>query len=584
MKGNFRSTETVIFGETSTLWGVTYREVEVMRTRWKVCAWGALAAITLYGAGTMEFASSAPPPDDFEFRTVDGRGNHETHPGWGAAGEALVRIVDPTGYGDGVETPSGAERPSARYISNIVCAQPDVEPGAKGPSNLFWLWGQFVDHDLDLTESLHNPDGSCVESFPIPVPAGDPFFDPAGDGDRVIPLCRSIHDVRTGTDPSNPRQQTNGITSFLDGSNVYGSDVHRADTLRAFDGTGRLLTSEDAELGELLPFNVFGLENAGLPGQDPASLFLAGDVRANENVALMAMHTLWMREHNRLARRLANLYPKSTGDELYESARAIVAAEMQVITYGEFLPILLGPDAIGVYSGYDPSVRPDIANAFSTIAYRFGHSMLTDDLQRLDSDLRSIEAGPIALADAFFSPEAFMIGGGVEPLLRGAAFQRANDLDPFVVDAVRNFLFGPPGAGGFDLASLNIQRGRDHGHPSYNDVRAAYGLAPKGSLVSISTNADVRDRLLAAYDEVEQVDAWVGGLAEAPVNGGLLGETFAAIVRDQFVRLRDGDRLWHEHYLPERFLEKIRRQTLARVMRRNTGIDVELHDQVLLVP
>ncbi len=542
---------------------------------------GTLVVAVLVGHSGI--ARTAPSPANLEFRTIDGSGNNDQNPTWGAAHAKLVRAVV-CAYDDEIDEPSGADRPSARLVSNVMAAQPVTTPSASGPSNMFWLWGQFLDHDLDLTDALFDEFGICLEPFPIPVPAGDPFFDPLAEGDREIDLCRSIFDPTTGTDPSNPREQVNAITAYIDASNVYGSDVIRGGVLRALDGTGKLLVTDDALLGDLLPYNVFGMGNASLPGQDPTSLFLAGDVRANENVALTAMHTLWVREHNTWAQKLANRFPSSTPDEIYETARVIVGAEIQSITFREFLPVLLGPTAIPPYGGYDDTTDAGIANVFSTVAYRFGHSMLTNELFRLDSELNPTPEGPIALAAAFFAPDAFVNGGGVEPLLRGAVRQRANDLDPFVVDAVRNFLFGPPGAGGFDLASLNIQRGRDHGHPSYNDVRAAFGLAPKPDLASISDDPEVQARLAATYADVDQVDPWVGGLSEPAVNGGLLGETFSAIVRDQFLRLRDGDRFWYQNHLPPRIVNKLQRQTLTKVIRRNTDIGGEIQANAFLVP
>ncbi len=96
-------------------------------------------------------------------------------------------------------------------------------------------------------------------------------------------------------------------------------------------------------------------------------------------------------------------------------------------------------------------------------------------------------------------------------MLRGLARQRAQEIDPFVVDAVRNFLFGPPGAGGFDLAALNIQRGRDHGLPSYNQARVEYGLAPVQTFADLTTNPAVQARLASVYATVEEVDALGGG-------------------------------------------------------------------------
>ncbi len=173
---------------------------------------------------------------------------------------------------------------------------------------------------------------------------------------------------------------------------------------------------------------------------------------------------------------------------------------------------------------------------------------------------------------------------GIEPYLRGMAKQKAQELDNQIVDDVRNFLFGPPGAGGFDLASLNIQRGRDHGLPSYNQTRANYGLPRLTSWNQISSDPDVRTKLSSLYTSPDQVDLWVGGLAEDHVPGALVGPTFHAILKDQFERLRDGDRFWHEGYLPPSVLQNVRDQNLTRILRRNTGIGGEIQNNVWIVP
>ena len=190
-------------------------------------------------------------------------------------------------YQDGISEPAGAGRPSAREISNGVAAQTRSIPNVAKATDFVWQWGQFIDHDIDLTEGTEEP-----EPFNIPVPEGDPFFDPNSTGTQTISLNRSAFDPSTGTDPGNPRQQINQITAFLDGSMVSGSDELRARALRTNDGTGRLKMSRK----RLLPFNTEGLPNAG--GPDP-SLFLAGDVRVNEQSGLTALHTLFVREHNR---------------------------------------------------------------------------------------------------------------------------------------------------------------------------------------------------------------------------------------------------------------------------------------------
>lgn len=506
--------------------------------------------------------SRAQFPD--AFRTIDGTDNNRHNPLQGSTGSALLRLTTPA-YADGVGAPAGTWRAGARDISNAVAAQRPVVGDSGSVSDFVWQWGQFLDHDIDLTGPT-NP----AEPFNIPVPVGDPFFDPGGTGNQFIPLDRSVFVMLQGV-----RQQMNQITAYIDASNVYGSDPVRAAALRTLDGTGRLTTSA----GRLLPFNTDGLPN--MPNSH-ADFFLAGDVRANEQVGLTALHTLFVREHNRWAvwfRRDHRL----SGDQIYERARAIVAAEMQAITYNAFLPILLGPNALSAYTGYDPTVNAGIANVFSTAAYRFGHSMVSPVLLRLKRNGKPIPAGHLLLREAFFAPEEIR-RHGIEPLLRGLAAQAAQRLDTMVVDGLRNFLFGPPGAGGFDLAAMNIQRGRDHGLPGYNQVRIEFGLAPVDDFGDLNPDPVVQEQLQRVYDTVDDLDLWVGGLAEEPIDGALVGETFFAILTDQFERLRDGDRFWYQHYLPPSWVQVVESRTLATIIRDNTAIGAELPDDVFLIP
>lgn len=505
-----------------------------------------------------------------ESRPVTGVDPAMPHPEQGAANTPLRRLV-PSAYADRFAAPSGADRPNPRAISNIVAVEPGPIPNEARASAFLWQWGQFLDHDLDLTETGES------EPFPIAIPAGDPWFDPRGTGAVVMELQRSVFDPATGTRVFNPRQQLNLITSYIDASNVYGSETERSLVMRRKDGSGALNLSERG----MLMFNTPGMPNAG---GDDDELFLAGDVRANEQVGLTAMHTLFAREHNRLARLIRSLDPSLDGDEIFARARSLVAAEMQVITYQEFLPLLLGPAALRPYEGFRADVDASVSNLFSTAAYRLGHSMLNDVLLRLDRDGQPISEGHLALAEAFFAPERLKNEGGVEPLLRGFAAQRARRVDPFITDAVRNFLFGPPGSGGFDLAALNIQRGRDHGLPDYNTVRRELGLAPKTSFATISSDVRVQRRLEEAYGSVERIDPWVGGLAEDHLAGALVGELIHVVLVEQFERLRDGDRCWYAAFYDPATAAQLERVRLSDIIRMNTMIGREIPDDVFRAP
>lgn len=508
-------------------------------------------------------ASSAPAIFPHEFRSIDGSNNNPIDPTRGAANITLLRN-GANAYGDGHGTPAGTDQKSGREISNLVVAQDQLIPNAVKVSDFIWQWGQFIDHDLDLTPSIEP-----AEPFNIIVPTGDPQFDPMGTGTQVIALDRSLYEM-----VNDVREQINVNTAFIDASQVYGSDEARAHELRRLDGSGKLKTSA----GNLLPYNIHGFPN--LPSTD-ASYFLAGDVRSNEQLGLTVMHTLFVREHNFWADVFRHAQPYLNDDGIYLRARAIVAAEIQIITYRDFLPLLLGHNPLPRYRGYRREVNPGIANVFSGAGFRVGHTLLSPQLRRLDRHNHSI--GDISLADSFFNPTEIS-GPGIEPYLRGLAKQRSQEVDAYIVDPVRNFLFGPPGQGGFDLASLNIQRGRDHGLPRYNQVRLDYGLPPYATFAQMTPDPVLRAKLASAYASPNDIDIWVGALAEKHKPGMMVSQTTYAILKDQFQRARDGDRFWYQTYLPRPIVFLLERQPLSEIIRRNTTIRGELQENVFRVP
>lgn len=505
-------------------------------------------------------------PVQRESRTLNGSGNNIAHPDWGAAEVSTIRIFK-NAYADGSSEPAGPERPSARAISNAVVAQTDSLPNSKGATDFLWQWGQFLDHDI-----IETPTIDPAEAFDIPVPIGDPHFDPASTGTVQIPLNRSLYEEHAGV-----REQINAISAYIDGSQVYGSTDARAFALRRLDGSGKLKVTESNH-GDLLPYNEGGFDNA--PSPTP-NFFLAGDVRANEQVGLTALHTLFVREHNYWAESYAGLNPQAMDEEIYQFARMIVGAEIQAITYREFLPVLLGRDALPPYRGYRDDVRADISNSFGAAAFRIGHSMLSSELLRVDRNGDEIEAGHLSLATSFFDP-GLIEDEGIEVVLRGLASQQCQELDAHLIDEVRNFLFGPPGAGGFDLASLNIQRGRDHGIPGFNEVRRGLGLRPLRFMSDLTDNPDDVKSLQSVYDDPDQLDLWVGALCENDLPGSMVGETYQRILVDQFVRLRDGDRFYYESALAPEIVDMVNEQTLSRIIKRNTDIGSELQEDVFV--
>ena len=531
-----------------------------------VIATGCQAVMPQQVNASVEDANFESPPENvggmtLEVIPLDGAGNNLANPEWGSVNSPLLRI-SPADYDDGISSPAGADRPSPRVISNTFSASPeDGIVNDRDFTAMVYAWGQFLDHDIDLTGSA-NP----KESLPVIVPAGDEWFDPNSTGEMTIFFSRSQYDPATGASTDDPREQVNAITAFIDGSQIYGVDSERAAALREFVG-GRMKVSEN----DFMPLNTEGFENANDAHRvDDAQLFLAGDVRANENPELSSLHILFIREHNRIADEAAQRHPDWTDEELYQFARQVVIAELQKITYDEFLPSILGENAMPDYRGYQADVNPGIANEFSTAAFRFGHSMLGNDIEFLDNDGEEIVEA-MELRDSFFNP-VVLYETDIDPLLKYLASDNAQEIDPIVVDDVRNFLFGEPGQGGFDLASLNIQRGRDHGLADYNTVREAYGLERITSFDQITSDPALQAKLASTYGSVDNIDLWIGGLAEDHLPDSSMGETFTAILVDQFVRLRAGDRFWYQYSLPNRLVQQIENTTLADIIRRNTDI------------
>jgi peroxidase len=530
--------------------------------------------------------------------SITGVGNNLANPNWGSVGQDLLRVA-PAAYGDGISSLAGQNRPSPRLVSDVIVT--DATDG-NTPNNRFmadyvYAWGQFIDHDIDLTTG---GTGAQLQPANIPVPndPNDPFSTAATPpGPGLIFFNRSEFDPNTGKSTSNPRQQINNITAFLDGSMIYGSDPVVADALRTHSG-GMLKSSPgpDGIIGtedDLLPFNnhtyfpgisldpndpnaAFSIANdAHIVADD--QLFMGGDVRANENIELTAMHTLFLREHNRIAGLIDKAAPFLSDETVFQISRGIVIDEIQSITFNEFLPALLGNNVIPTYQGYNSHVNPDIATEFSTAGFRLGHSLLAPDVQLLNPD-GSTKDPTVSLANSFFNPPV-LEANGADPILKYLATDNAQEIDNKIVPELQNFLFGAPGAGGFDLASLNVQRGRDHGLSDYNTTRAAYGLPKVTRFDQITSDPTLQAKLKQLYGNVNNIDLWVGMLAEDHVPGGSVGPLVQRIVAKQFENIRDGDRLWFENQYSGLALGALEHTTLEDIIQRNT-VNNDLQENV----
>jgi peroxidase len=500
------------------------------------------------------------------YRTIDGSKNNissSLRTSWGAANIILFREL-PAAYGpsDPRNAMGGVNRPSARKISNVLIDEPVTVFNTMELSTLVYQWGQFLDHELTLT-----PTG-VTEYVPILLPPDEKIFT------EEIPFDRS--EFRPGV--FQIRQQINLNTGWIDGSVVYGSDVQRAKWLRTFS-QGKMKTSE----GNLLPYNTVNGEYSGAidptapsmknDGGGTTKTFVAGDVRAAENPVLTSIHTIFVREHNRICDRL--IAAGITNDEiLYQSARKEVGAIIQAITYQEFLP------ALGVslrdYSGYKNFVRPDIMNTFATAAYRLGHTMVSDDVVLADNNCEEVGPGEMELVDVFWNPQLIR-DYTVDIFLKGSSSHDQYQVDTKINSVLRNFLFNSPNDPvrfGIDLGSLNIQRGRDHGLPDYNTARRFYTGIGARSFSDITVVDSVAQKLKSLYGSVNNIDLWIGVLAEDHLPGKAVGKTLHEMLKAQFEKLRDGDYYFYlgDPFLPANAKDRVRNTKFSDLIKRNTSL------------
>jgi hypothetical protein len=370
-----------------------------------------------------------------------------------------------------------------------------------------------------------------------------------------------------------------------------------ADALRTHSGgllktsPGNMLPNDNLNYFTQSQINALNMANDAQAVPE-SSLFAAGDVRANENVELTALQTLFVRNHNLIAGELQREHPNWTDEKIYQEARKINIAQYQEIVYSQYVPDLLGESALPAYTGYNPKVDPAIATEFSSVAFRFGHSLLSSGIERQGNDGQDVlpndpAGASISLATDFFDPNVLNPAGVVDPLtghtstdiapiLKGDADGVAQSDDLMAISDVRNLLFANGGLqdNGQDLIARDIERARDDGIGTYNQVREAYGLAPVTSFAQITSNVAVQQELQKAYGSVNNIDPFEGGMAEDHAAGSDLGPLFTKIIADQFDRLRAGDRFFYqnESWNPDELHLLQQGNTLGKIIDANTGL------------
>ncbi|XP_037952531.1 uncharacterized protein LOC119683009 [Teleopsis dalmanni] len=516
------------------------------------------------------------------YRTHDGTCNNSRRPRWGAAQMPFNRFLPPE-YGDGVDTirnsVEGGALSSSRFVSLLVHGAKDGE----APLTLMIAqWGQLLDHDLTSTAQPRSINGSVPSCcggndfhpscYPIKVPLDDPWLSPLKV--RCLEFLRSAPAQRRDCVLS-WREQTNQATSYIDASPIYSNSAKSADNARIFRN-GLLVYGRGSPAEDIC-------QRGGFAKQ----CIRAGDGRSGEQPGLLALHHVWVGEHNRIALELSEINPHWSDEKIYQETRRIIGAMFQHITYREFLPIVLGREVCklfdldlltsGYYEGYDLKTNPTVANSFAAAAFRFGHSLVQNSYMRCDRHHNVINNN-VSLHEEFQRGD---IGsaGSLNRLIRGMANQRSLKRDEFITPELTNHLFQTPGFPfGLDLAAINIQRGRDHGIAPYTSWRIPCGLTAITSWDDFANvvGPESARRIGHAYRNVHDIDLFVGGIAERPVVGGLVGPTFACIIAQQFSNSRKGDRFWYENggfessFTPAQ-LHSIRRVSLAQVLCRVVG-------------
>jgi len=313
------------------------------------------------------------------------------------------------------------------------------------------------------------------------------------------------------------------------------------------------------------------------------------------------LQVLFLREHNRVARFLKDKHHDWDDDKLFSHARKYVIAEIQHITFSEFLYWLLARPFPEPDLDYDENIDPRIHVFFSTVAFRYGHSEISDLIKR---SIYGQKKDAAWLKDHYFDPYYLLGEGGVSSIWEGMATQLQQSPDEYIASSVRNHLFEGHNPYNYDLLALDIQRSRDHGIPSCNNARIAYGLHAVEDWDYFNfldkTNGAIKEEVEHAVSEVYknpwEADAFICGLAEKWVDSKYaekhhdysnLGKLFEAAIISQFQRLRIGDRFWYTRHLEtvcsNGDLEDVKERTLADVIRDNSVHKIWIPDYLFRV-
>ncbi|GFT01609.1 peroxidase [Nephila pilipes] len=527
----------------------------------------------------------------YPYRTFDGTCNNLDHPRWGSANECYLRFQKAfyEGYGEVRKSMRGNSLPEPRQLTLNIFT--DAHRPTPKTSFMLTIFGQGVAHDLGDVVLL-NANVDCCASGSENNPACLPILFRPNDPDfsRYNVTCIQFHTSKNCNlcNTAN-REQISDVTSVLDASIVYDCSNERSNNMRAYDGTGKLISNQTNE-GELLP-NGKDPGDGFCPKAQESMCFLAGDRRVNQHATLTSLQTLLLREHNRLATSLKQMNPHWDEERLFQEARRINIAQLQCITYKEYLPYVLGPNLmeqfnLNIRDGpdgtlYNPNTRPGIVNEFSTAAFRL-HSMVASKVGALG----------LHFEDLYLNPKLIW-EGHMDKLMKGVCQVPSEKFDHWYTKGVTVELTKQPDSSyGSDLSSTDIQRGRDAGLAPYiylvrfcseNQIK----IMTFDDLSSMMSAENI-ELLKQNYDSVEDVDLWVGLHMEYHLPGAEVGPTTACIIAKQFYLIKFGDRFYFEHIGQVPSFTPVQRNTLkqcsfSRLLCDNTNI-TQTQKNVMLLP
>lgn len=529
--------------------------------------------------------------EDYEkIRTFDGSCNNLEFTWWGMSETPFKRLLK-SEYNDYVQEPrtrsvKKSTLPNPRTIAMEVHG---AQKSMSEWSHFMTYFGQFIDHDITLTAQSTYSDGvpkycKCgsydPECFNIPIPYGDKVnYD-----QQCMSVVRSSSTFKDFDCSLGPREQLNTQTHWLDLSGLYGKNEKEAQSLR--DEEDGLLKSAVGGDGEILPYIEDSTCKTNNQTYRREKCFMAGDSRAEDNVLLSSIHTIFLRDHNKLAGFLKDLTDWSS-DKIYFNTRRILTAVYQNIVYSEFLPALLGDKLVKLYGllpyenaffeDYNDKLYPQILNEFSTAAFRYGHTFITGSMHDANPDYEFGQSKSISYY--LFNNKYYKkhMNRAVVGSLRDWSYAPSAQTNEYVCNHLFENLY-QSGSKRWSLPALNIQRGRDHGLPSYNKYRKLCGLNEAYKFEELyNIPNDIIRKLKKLYESPADIDLFTGLFSEYPLEGGMLGATAGCIVAKTFRDLKYADRFFYERKSSVGFnedqLNSIKNVTMSRVLCGTIGVE-----------